>query len=105
MREGIGVLDLFEDGLRSVKKNLSPLAPGKPRHGHAGETDAGANRGHAVGDLNAVKEHVGVPSAVAGEPVEVVTEAGREVDRRPVDLRDGRASVAVPEPILMLSST
>jgi len=84
---------------------VRPLAPGKPGHGHAGESDAGANRGHAVCELDAVKADVGFPATVAGCPVEVVTETGREIERRPVDFRDGRATVTVGEPILMLSST
>ena len=67
------------------KLSVRPLEPGKPRHRDAGETDAGANRGHAVGELNAVKADVGFPATVAGCPVEVVTEAWREVERRPVD--------------------
>ena len=91
--------------LPATNESVRPLVPGKPRDRDAGETDTGANRGHAVGELKAVKAHIGFPTAVAGEPVEVMPQAGREVDCRPVDLRDGRASVAVPEPILMLSST
>lgn len=67
---------------------LPPLEPGIPRGRHADETGAGLQGRHPVGALGSVEPGICFPTAVAGLPVEVMPQAGREAIVNAVTHRD-----------------
>jgi len=92
--QGVSALIYF-----SSRGLLPPLKPGIPRGRDAYETGAGLQGRHPICALNSIEPGIRFPPAVAGLPIEVVSQAGREVLRRPVHLGDTGAAITFFKPV------
>ena len=65
--------------------STEPLQPAVPCHRNTENTQAGADWINTIGTLDAIEAQACLPSVVSHVAIEVMPQAGREVDCRPVD--------------------